>query len=43
MKWIREIRDSVGSRMDIAVDSWGGYDLPSAHRIARALEPYGIL
>jgi galactonate dehydratase len=43
MKWIREIRDSVGSQMDIAVDCWGGYDLPSAHRIARALEPYGIL
>jgi L-alanine-DL-glutamate epimerase-like enolase superfamily enzyme len=43
MKWIREIRDSVGSRMDIAVDCWAGYDLASAHRIAKALEPYNIL
>ncbi len=43
MKWIREIRDSVGNQMDIAVDCWGGYDLPSALRIAKALEPYNIL
>jgi galactonate dehydratase len=43
MKWIREIRDNVGNRMDIAVDCWGGYNLPSAQRIARALEPYSIL
>ncbi len=43
MKWIREIRDNVGDRMDIAVDCWGGYNLPGAVRIARALEPYGIL
>jgi galactonate dehydratase len=43
LKWIREIRDGVGNRMDIAVDCWGGYNLPGAQRIARALEPYGIL
>ncbi len=43
MKWIREIRDNVGNQMDIAVDCWGGFDLASALRIAKALEPYNIL
>ena len=43
MAWIREIRDKVGMRMYIAVDLWGRFDLPSAQRIAKALEPYGIL
>lgn len=41
--WIREIRDQVGGKMDICVDCWGRFDLPSAQRIARALEPYDIL
>src|SRR6185369_3964666 len=43
MGWIREIRDKVGSQMDIAVDCWGRFDLPSAERIAKALEPYSIM
>ena len=43
MSWIREIRDKVGMKMDIAVDCWGRFDLPSAQRIAKALEPYHIL
>jgi L-alanine-DL-glutamate epimerase-like enolase superfamily enzyme len=43
MSWIREIRDKVGMKMDIAVDLWGRFDLPSAQRIAKALEPYHIL
>ena len=43
MKWIREIRDNVGNQMDIAVDCWAGYNLPSAQRIAQALEPHNIL
>jgi len=41
--WIREIRDKVGSRMDIAVDCWARFDLPSAERIAKAIEPYNVL
>ncbi len=40
MSWIREIRDQVGNEMDICVDLWGRFDLPSAARIAKALEPY---
>lgn len=43
MRWIREIRDNVGNRMDICVDCWGRFDLPSAQRIAKALESYNIL
>ncbi len=41
--WIREIRDRVANRMDICVDCWGRFDLPSALRIAKALEPYNIM
>lgn len=41
--WIREIRDKVGNRMDIAVDCWGRFDFTSALRIAKALEPYNIM
>ncbi len=43
MRWIREIRDSAGQEMDICVDLWGRFDLPSAQRIAKALEPYNIM
>lgn len=43
MRWIREIRDSVGNQMDIAVDCWGAFDLMSAERITKALEPYDIM
>ena len=43
LKWIREIRDSVGNQMDIAVDCWGEFDFDSALRLAKALEPYNIL
>jgi len=43
LKWIKEIRDNVGNRMDICVDCWANFDLPSAERIAKALEPYDIM
>jgi len=43
LEWIRQIRDTAGNKMDICVDCWGRFDLPGAQRIARALEPYGIL
>jgi L-alanine-DL-glutamate epimerase-like enolase superfamily enzyme len=41
--WIREIRDKVGNQMDIAVDCWARFDLTSAERIAKAIEPYNIM
>lgn len=43
MRWIREIRDAVGNEMDICVDCWGRFNLTSAQRIAKALEPYNIM
>jgi len=43
LRWIREIRDQVGLQMDICVDCWGRFDLPSAQRIAKVLEPYNIM
>jgi galactonate dehydratase len=43
LRWIHEIRDGVGNRMDICVDCWGRFDFPSAMRIAKALEPYNIM
>jgi L-alanine-DL-glutamate epimerase-like enolase superfamily enzyme len=43
LKWIREIRDSAGSQIDIAVDCWAEFDFDSAMRIAKAIEPYNIM
>ena len=43
LRWIREIRDSVGNKMDICVDCWGRFDFTSAMRIAKAIEPYNIM
>jgi L-alanine-DL-glutamate epimerase-like enolase superfamily enzyme len=43
MRWIKDIRDKYAETMDICVDCWGGFDLTSAQRIARALEPYNIM
>lgn len=43
LRWIRDIRDGVGNEMDICVDCWGRFDLTSAARIAKALEPYNIM
>jgi galactonate dehydratase len=39
----RQIRDAVGDEMEIAVECHGYWNLPSAARIARALEPFNIL
>lgn len=43
LKWIRDIRGSVGNDIDIAVDCWADFDFASAARVAKALEPYNIL
>jgi galactonate dehydratase len=43
LRWIRDIRDGVGNEMDICVDCWGRFDLTSAARIAKGLEPYNIM
>jgi L-alanine-DL-glutamate epimerase-like enolase superfamily enzyme len=43
LSWIRKIKEVAGNEMDICVDCWGRFDLPGAQRIAKALEPFGIL
>jgi len=43
LRWIRDIRDKVGNEMDICVDCWANFDLPSAQRVAKAIEPYNIM
>lgn len=40
---VEEIRRAVGDRMDIAIEGHARWDLPTATRIARALEPYDIM
>jgi L-alanine-DL-glutamate epimerase-like enolase superfamily enzyme len=40
---VRKIRDAAGPDMDIAMEFHGYWNLPSAIRIARALEPFNIL
>ncbi len=40
---VADIRKAVGDRMAIAIEGHARWDLPSATRIARALEPYDIL
>jgi L-alanine-DL-glutamate epimerase-like enolase superfamily enzyme len=43
MRWIKDIRDKYGDGIDICVDCCGGFDLTSAQRLARALEPYNLM
>lgn len=40
---LEDIRAAVGDKMSIAIEGHARWDLPSAIRIARALEPYKIL
>jgi galactonate dehydratase len=40
---VRQIRDAVGDRVELAMEFHGYWNLPSAVKIARALEPYNIL
>ena len=40
---VKKIRDTVGDRMEIAMEFHGYWNLPSAVKIARALEPYNVL
>jgi L-alanine-DL-glutamate epimerase-like enolase superfamily enzyme len=40
---VKKIRDTAGDRIEIAMEFHGYWNLPSAVKIARALEPYNIL
>ena len=43
LRCVRQIRDAVGSEMEILVEGHSRWDLNCAIRIARALEPFDIL
>lgn len=40
---VRKVREAFGDRVDLALEFHGYWNLPSAIRIAQAVEPYGIL
>ena len=40
---VKKIRDAVGDRMEIAMEFHGYWNLPSAVKIARALEPFNVM
>jgi galactonate dehydratase len=42
LRTVQMIRDAVGDRMEVAIEMHSRWNLPSAIRIARALEPYDI-
>jgi galactonate dehydratase len=43
LDWIKRIRQAVGNEMEIALEFHAYWNLPSAQRIAAALEPYGVM
>jgi len=43
LDWIRRIRDTVGHQLEIGCEFHSLWNLPSAMRIAEALEPFDIL
>jgi len=43
LEWIRRVRDTVGYDLEIGCEFHSMWNLPSAVRIANALEPYDVL
>ena len=40
---VGSVRDAVGSEIDLAIDAHGAFDVASAVRLGRALEPYSLM
>lgn len=43
VEWLRQIEKTAGKKMEILIDGWGGYDVPSAQRIIKACEPFNVI
>jgi len=43
LDWIRKVRDAVGHELEIGCEFHSRWNLPSAVRIAKALEPFDVL
>jgi L-alanine-DL-glutamate epimerase-like enolase superfamily enzyme len=41
--WLKQIREVSGNKMEILLDCWGRFDLPSSQRILKAIEPYNVI
>jgi galactonate dehydratase len=41
--WLKQIRDTAGDKMEILIDCWGRFDLPSSQRILKAIEPFNVI
>lgn len=41
--WLKQIRDTAGNKMEILIDCWGRFDLPSSQRILKAVEPFNVI
>lgn len=43
LDWIRRVRDTVGDELELGCEFHSWWNLPSAMRIAEAVEPYNVL
>jgi L-alanine-DL-glutamate epimerase-like enolase superfamily enzyme len=43
VQWLKQIRDTAGNKMEILIDCWGRFDLPSSQRILKAIEPFNVI
>ncbi|HUQ65398.1 MAG TPA: mandelate racemase/muconate lactonizing enzyme family protein [Flavitalea sp.] len=43
VQWLNQIRDTAGDKMEILLDCWGRFDLPSSQRILKAIEPFNVI
>lgn len=43
LEWIRRVRDAVGYELELGIEFHSMWNLPSAVRIAKALEPHDVL
>jgi galactonate dehydratase len=43
VQWLKQIRDTAGNKMEILIDCWGRFDLPSSERILKAIEPFNVI
>ena len=43
IEWLRKIDKTAGKKMEILIDGWGGFDVPSAQRIIKACEEFNVI
>ena len=43
LKWLKQIRETAGNKMEILLDAGGRWNLASSQRILKALEPFNVI